>query len=73
MKVTDKRKNKTVKFGELDFGDIFEYKGIEYMKTHEVLGSNYDINAVDINDGSFEFIDTGESIELLDTELIIRG
>ena len=72
MKITDERITDKVKFCDLPFGKVFEYKDIEYMKTHEVLGGDYDINAVDINDGSFEFIDNLELVEILNTELVIR-
>lgn len=72
MKITDERITDKVKFCDLPFGKVFEYKDIEYMKTHEILG-DYDANAVNLDDGSFEFIDTVELVEPLDAELIVRG
>lgn len=72
MKITDERKNKTVKFAELDFGDVFEYEDKKYMKTHEMNGG-IDVNAFNISNGDIEYFDSEDLVEILNTELVIRG
>ena len=68
MKITDERKTKTVPFGALSSGDVFEYKSVKYMKTQETDK----INAVSVYQGIFEYFDCNTYVQSFDAELIIK-
>lgn len=73
MKIKDTRTKDTAPFDTIPVGSVFIWNGNFCMKTQLcMIVSGAFCNAVNITDGTFLTFENRDSVEKLNTELIIR-
>lgn len=72
MKVEDNRKKNTVKFEELDVGEVFISNNFVYIKTLDVKWSGFIYNAFNANFGSLSLFQNHDSVKQVKAKLVIE-
>lgn len=57
---------------ELSPGDVFRYDGDWYMKIEIVHSENSDLNAVDLDTGTLDYISPESKVDYQDVELRVK-
>ena len=74
MIIEDRRKEKTIIFGDIEIGDVFEYDGELFMKVEKVTIGSRTCNSVCLNCGEFTYFSGNEEVsEPLNVKMVIEN